>query len=101
MEYPLGKFIVEMYVYTSCSHYGWNTNSYALIVLSGTFKFLVTLGNCEKAPPLNENALVCTPPKNHILGITIATSQFDLIVEVFWQGIEMPCGRHKKQTCSY
>ncbi len=26
MEYPFGKFLVEMYVYISCSHSSWNTN---------------------------------------------------------------------------
>jgi hypothetical protein len=32
---------------------------------------------------LNENALIYTPLKNCILGITIATSQFYLTVEFF------------------
>jgi hypothetical protein len=34
MEYPFGRFLVEMYVYiSSCSHFGWNKNSYASIIL--------------------------------------------------------------------
>jgi hypothetical protein len=74
MEYPSKKFLIEMYVYTSCNPFRLNTNSYASIALLDTLGFLVTSGNCERAPPLNENALVCTPPKNHIPGITIATS---------------------------
>jgi hypothetical protein len=74
VEYPSRKFIVGMYVGTSCSHISWSKNNDALIVLLNTFRFLVTLGSCRKRSPLNENALVCTPLKNRIPGITTTTS---------------------------
>jgi hypothetical protein len=33
LEYPSGKFPMEMYVCTSCSHSGWSTNNDPLVVL--------------------------------------------------------------------
>jgi hypothetical protein len=48
MEYPFGKYLIEMLIYTFYNHFGWSINNDALVVLSSTPNFFVVVENHER-----------------------------------------------------